>query len=185
MTASRVAARLNVHPTTIPRPQVQYQATGSVCNHPKSGRPRQRQDHPIVLQHRRRTKTQTARETDGRHNHRISDETVRNRLRATGIRCRRLYMQGPNLTQARHQRHLQWPMPTETGLSACGTRFCLPIDESRFRLSSSDDRICVYRRTGERYSDAAVVEHDRWGGPSVMVWTGISFKSRTELVTLD
>ena len=50
-------------------------------------------------------------------------------------------------------------------------------------MSPADGRVRVYRRRGERYSDANIVEQDRWGGgPSVMVWAGIMAHSRTELV---
>ena len=42
-------------------------------------------------------------------------------------------------------------------------------DESRFSLQRSDRRQRVYRRLGERYSDACVREVDRfWGRGSVM-----------------
>jgi transposase len=58
-------------------------------------------------------------------------------------------------------------------------------DESRFCLSNSDGRVRVYRRNGERFTDAAVVQHDRWGGPSVMVWTGITSHYRTELFRIQ
>lgn len=39
----------------------------------------------------------------------------------------------------------------------------------------------MYRRRGERFSDACVQETDRFGGGSVMVWGGISHTERTEL----
>jgi hypothetical protein len=33
-----------------------------------------------------------------------------------------------------------------------------PTDESRFHLDSSDGRSRVYRRVGERYADACVIQ---------------------------
>nr|KAG5693798.1 hypothetical protein BaRGS_029428 [Batillaria attramentaria] len=45
-------------------------------------------------------------------------------------------------------------------------------DESRFSLSHCDGRKRVWRRPGERFIDACVQEHDRYGGVSVMVWAG-------------
>ncbi len=34
---------------------------------------------------------------------------------------------------------------------------------SRFCLSLADERTRAWRRPGERYSDAAVIQRDRWG----------------------
>ena len=47
------------------------------------------------------------RERPGLHQDGISDQTVRNRLRAANLRCRRPY-RGPILTNDRQQRRLQW-----------------------------------------------------------------------------
>ena len=58
-------------------------------------------------------------------------------------------------------------------------------DESRFAMSHADGRARVWRRPGERYTDACVLEHDRWGGPSVMVWGGITATHRTELLFME
>ena len=58
-------------------------------------------------------------------------------------------------------------------------------DESRFSLQRSDRRQRVYRRLGERYSDACVRESNRFGGVgSVMVWGGISHGVKTPLVVI-
>ena len=46
-------------------------------------------------------------------------------------------------------------------------------DECRFHLSNADGRERVYRRRGERFADACVIERDRFGGGSVLVWVGI------------
>ena len=54
-------------------------------------------------------------------------------------------------------------------------------DESRFTLSFHDGRNRDWRRNGERYLDATIQEHDRYGGGSVMVWGGISYHTRTPL----
>ena len=43
----------------------------------------------------------------------------------------------------------------------------------------ADGRVRVWRRKGERYADACVMERDSWGGQSIMVWgaIGISHKA--------
>ena len=46
-------------------------------------------------------------------------------------------------------------------------------DESRFCILMADGRVRVWRRRGERYVDACVMERDSWGGQSIMVWGAI------------
>lgn len=58
-------------------------------------------------------------------------------------------------------------------------------DESRFNLSRSDGRVRVFRRRGERYAQCCIVERDRYGGGSVMVWGGITATHRSQLVVID
>ena len=57
-------------------------------------------------------------------------------------------------------------------------RRVLFTDESRFTLYRAD----VYRRRGERFADAFVVERDRFGGDSVMVWGGIAHGIKSQLI---
>ena len=57
-------------------------------------------------------------------------------------------------------------------------------DESRFTLEKADGRVRVYRRVGERYSDACVTEVDRFRRGSVMVWGGINHQGKTDLVVI-
>ncbi|KAI3356569.1 hypothetical protein L3Q82_017771 [Scortum barcoo] len=47
-------------------------------------------------------------------------------------------------------------------------------DESRFTLSTCDRRDRVWRRRGERSAACNILQHDRFGSGSVMVWGGIS-----------
>ena len=54
--------------------------------------------------------------------------------------------------------------------------------ESRFTLYRADGRCRVYRRHGERFADACVVERDRFGGGSVMVWGGIAHGIKSQLI---
>ena len=57
-------------------------------------------------------------------------------------------------------------------------------DESRFCLSRADGRTRVWHRPGESFSDAAVIQRDRWGGQRVMIWDGISARFRNELIVV-
>ena len=57
-------------------------------------------------------------------------------------------------------------------------------DESRFTLDFHDGRIRVHRMPGERFAPCCVVEHDRYGGGSVMVWAGMWHGGRTAAVVI-
>ncbi|KAI5695774.1 hypothetical protein M8J75_003330 [Diaphorina citri] len=57
-------------------------------------------------------------------------------------------------------------------------------DETRVCLNSPDGRERVWRRRGERFTDACMSEREPYGGGSVMFWAGISSEGRTELVSV-
>ena len=108
LSTRNVANHFNCHHSTIVRLNQRFQATNSVSDRQRPGAPRvttPQEDRFIRLQHLRnrfRTATQTANETPGRNRQRISDQTVRRRLRENGLNARRPY-KGPVLTQ-RHKR---------------------------------------------------------------------------------
>ena len=58
-------------------------------------------------------------------------------------------------------------------------------DESRFNLSHHDGRILVFRRRGERFADNCLIETDRFGGGSIMVWDGIMGRRKTNLIVVQ
>lgn len=112
VTYRAVAATFGVHESTISRLHQRFLQTGSVADRLCPGQPHvttPRQDRLIrltQLSDRFRSATQTARETRGRRRARISSNTVRRRLKAVGIRCRRPYI-GARLTRHRRNR-LNW-----------------------------------------------------------------------------
>ncbi|GFX15617.1 uncharacterized protein TNCV_2131051 [Trichonephila clavipes] len=57
-------------------------------------------------------------------------------------------------------------------------------DESRFSLSSDSHRILIWRERGSR-NHPSIIERDRYGGRSVLVWGGIMLGSRTDLHIFD
>ena len=61
-------------------------------------------------------------------------------------------------------------------------RRVLFTDESRFTLYRADGRRRVYRRHGEHFAGACVVERDRFGGGSAMVWGGIAHGIKSQLI---
>ena len=113
----------------------------------------------------------------------ISTQTVRNRLHDAGFRARRPAVRVPLIGRHRQERllwcqdHVDWT-PADWAL-------VLFTDESRFCMDFHDGRNRVWRRPNERYCDATVAEHDRYGGGSVMVWTGISLSGRTDLYVIE
>ena len=90
-----VANHFGCSKLTITRLMSRLRQTGSTSDRSHSGRPREttlRQDchiRLIHLQDRFGPTTVTARQTQGRHNPRISTQKVRNRLKAAGLRSRR------------------------------------------------------------------------------------------------
>ena len=134
------------------------------------------------LRNRHLTATETALNTVGTHNRQISPKTVGSRLRKIGLRARRPYV-GLLLTQARRLRRLAWWTAHAPRLFPMRQwRRVLFTDESRFTLYRADGRRRVYRRRGERFADACVVERDRFGGGSVMVWGRIAHGIKSQLI---
>ena len=144
-----------------------------------------RRDRTIRLAHLRNrhlTATETALNTVGTHNRQISPTSVGSRLRKIGLRARRPYV-GLPLTQARRLRRMAWLTAHAPRLFPMRQwRRVLFTDESSFTLCHADGRRRVYRRRGERFADACVVERDRFGGGSVMVWGGIAHGIKSQLI---
>ena len=184
-----VAQHFNFTERTIHRLKSRFLQTGSVSDLPRSGRPRKttaREDRYLVTSSRRnrflsRPKLGTRlRQATGT---RISDQTVQNRLRAAGLRGRRPYV-GIPLTLRHRRLRVEWARAHQHWTRQMWNRI-LFTDESRFNVDFADGRIRVWRRKGERLDPENVIQHDRYGGGSVMIWGGISHSGKTELVTID
>ena len=158
-------------------------ATNSVRNRPRSGSPRSttnREDRYITNMALRQRTTTARRLRDNLRTAtgtRVSHQTIRNRLRANNLRCRRQAVRPPLLPRHRTARrhwctlHLRWQR-VQWGR-------VMFTDESRFSIQFNDGRVRVYRRPGERFADVNVRQRHRFGGGSVMVWGGISIHHRT------
>ena len=184
-----IARALRCSKSTILNLKRRFDATGSVADLPRTGRPRvttHRQDRSILLDHLRnrfQPTTKTAAATVGLHGQPISRKTVMRRLQEQGMHCRRPFI-GPTLTILNRANRLQWAR-THIRWTFRQWNRVLFTDESRFCLSVADGRQRIWRRKGERHAAACVLQHNRFGGPSVMVWGGISGQYRTPLVVID
>lgn len=181
-----VSRRLHVSHSTISRLRERFNATGSSQERRHTGRPRAttRQQDRYLMLGALRDRTSTAvilrgqlRATTGAN---ISCSTVRRRLHEAGLRSRRPAVR-PVLSAVNRTRRLAWARRHVTWTRQQWGRV-LFSDESRFTLSFNDGRARVWRRQGERFSDATVREHNRYGGGSVMVWGGMSLGTRTPLL---
>ena len=54
-----------------------------------------------------------------------------------------------------------------------------------FNVSHNNGRIQVFRRRGERFADNCLIERDRFGGGSVMIWSGIMGRTKTNLIVVQ
>ena len=180
----QMAIRLGVHRSTICSFNLRYQATGTVCDRPRPGQRRvttARQDVNIRLLHRInrfRIPIETATTLPGRRNPTINPVTVRRRLNASGLRCRRPY-RGPRLTQRHKDARRRW--------TAAHARWALNrwnhvmfSDKTKLMIDSIDRRQLVYRIVGETFHENCVVEENRLGRASLMVWAGITRHHKTD-----
>ena len=114
---------------------------------------------------------------------RVSVQTVWNRLHSAGLRARRPYV-GVQLSQRHSQARLAWTRQHRQWTSQQWTTV-LFTDESRFLLDMFDRRRRVWRLRSERYANCSIVEHDRYGGGSLVAWDGIPVRSRIELLVFN
>ena len=96
---------------------------------------------------------------------RITAQTVRNTLKACRFKSRRP-PKGVDLTvHHKRQRHAWVNQHMRRN-----RRAVLFSDGSRFTLKFAIDRMCVWRRPGERFAEICFIPVDRFGGGSLIVW---------------
>ena len=138
-------------------------------------------DRYIVLQHLRNWHLTAA--ATGRQ-YGIYPQTFRNRLgqNVQPIRAYRPYV-GQILT--RRHRMARRDLYHQHFQRADWDLILLFSHECRFNLSHAEGRETVYRHRGERFADACVIERDRFGDGSVLVWGGIMGGNKTRLIVIN
>lgn len=178
-----IARQLNIHRNTVSNTVRRFQATGSIQELPRSGRPRvtDAQDDLYIrtshLRNRFRSAAFTARNLPNQR--RISDQTVRNRLKNYGIKPYRPAKR-ITLNNVHKRNRLAW-CNARINWNHNQWRQVLFTDESTFGIQRKRGAMWVYRRPGERYSAFCVDERDRQRGGKLMVWGGISYNGKTAL----
>ena len=184
-----VGLALGVHHTVVTRAWSRYLQYGTPVRRHGGGRARATSaadDRFLLIQARRNrfaTATQLRSELQNASGVRVSTQTIRTRLHENNLRSRRPCIRIP-LTRVHCRRRLAWALD-HVGWRPRRWRPVLFTDESRYCLDYTDRRVRVWRRPGERFHSGNIAEHDRYGGGSIMVWGGISWDGRTELVILD
>ena len=171
MSATVVSRHSGCTRKTIESLRRRFRVTGNLANRPRRGRlhvTTATDDRYIVLQHLRNRRLTAA--ATGRH-YGIHPQAVINPIRqkVPPIHAYRPYF-GQILTRPHRTARRDW-CHRHLHFQRADWDLILFSYECRFNLSHADVR--VYRRRGERFIDACVIERDRFGGGSVFVWGGI------------
>ena len=115
----------------------------------------------------------------------FSVSTFPNCLWSAGLKAHRPYFGVPLTVHHRRRRlnwargHYRWSRPRWNQV--------LLMDESPFNDQFADERLRVWRRTGESMDENNIVERDRYSSGSIMIWGGmlVCHSGKTELVTVN
>ena len=188
LSLSEVARRTQRGKATVHRWWQRYLVSGRCERVKGSGRPRKstaRDDRYLTLLARRErfwTGKRYRQQWFNACNVNCSVRTVYRRLLKSKLRSHKPLVRIPLSPQHRRLRvqwcrdHLGWNNEWQN---------IMFTDESRFVLDFNDGRVRIRRLPTERFLDCCLVEHDRFGGGSLMIWGGISWNSRTDLVRIN
>lgn len=118
-------------------------------------------------------------ELQRQHHRTISCDTVRRRVMKRGLRAYRP-AKFPVLTNAAKVKRLQFGRDHRHWNRNYWSNVVFS-DESRFKVRFCDGRIRVWRFRNTRYDPKNMVQFDRFGGGSVMIWGAISYNHKSAL----
>ena len=181
-----ISRRVGRHYTTISRLVRKHGQHNDVKNLRPSGRPRKttlREDRALIrLVRRNPFASSSTLKREWLAHRQLSHQTVRNRLKATGLRSRRV-IKRPRLTDNHKRLRLAWCRHRE-GWNLRSWRRIHWSDESRFLLHVVDGRVRVWRHPGTAYAPRNIMPTVPYGGGSVMVWGCFSHDCKLDLVTI-
>jgi len=159
--------------------------TNSNVNLPRSGRPpsTSARDDRVMINAVRGERFMPYRVIAANLPFRMSRQTLNRRVVLLGFRSRRPLLRIP-LSPANRAARLLW-CTERRNTDAAYWNTVVFSDESRFNLDFNDGRVRVHRRVSERYMEACIIEHDRYGGGGIMVWGAICANDRSRLVFVD
>lgn len=183
-----IGLRLGYAHTTISYVVRRFRETNDYSIRPRQGRPRVTtaiQDRYIrlrALRERFTTSRSILMQLTAVHDIQPSLDTVRRRLSEGNLHIR-VPARGPALNADHRRNRLQFARD-HVNWNIQDWERVLFTDETRFCLYSSDRRLRVIRRPGERYAQCNTRGTTLFNGGSVMFWGGISITARTDLVSL-
>ncbi|KAL7847059.1 hypothetical protein SRHO_G00220390 [Serrasalmus rhombeus] len=175
-------------PSTISKLKAKFHITGDVRDRLRSGCPKKmkpQEDRFLTLsglRYHRLSSTDLQSSSAGRHDRRLSAQTIRNRLHTANLRSH-LAARRPAMTALHCQARLLW-CQQHVHWNLNMWRNVMFSDEFRFYLQQLDHRVKVWRRRGERYADCCTDRLTSFGRGSVMVWGSISLTGKTRLVII-
>lgn len=182
-----IARRLHIHQSTVSRIVKRYNETGEYKRRPGQGRKRcttPRDDRYLRIQsllNRSLTAPHLQNELLITRQVNVSVKTVIRRLKEVGLNPKRPARVPRLLPRHKIRRfaraHANWNEHQWGKI--------LFTDETRVQLWKPDGRGRVYRRSGEPFAECNLAQNVSFGGGSIMLWGGISWESRTELVEVN
>ena len=161
MRTADVARAINCNVRTVRCLRQRYRQTGRTADHPRSGRPRApAQDRYIRTSHRTGTGWQQKLPKLHRNAQSLHQCSDRDRLREAGLRACRPVVRKV-LTRHHRQQCRLW-VQTHHRWTRQDWQKVLFTDKSWLCLTRGDGRICVFCCRNEHYTEACILERDRF-----------------------
>lgn len=186
--ARRVARQVGRSDFTVRRCWDQWTEETSFTRRPGSGRPRQtsRREDRHIIRHARvePTASLAAIQTQAAPSLRapVSSRTIARRLAEGHLVSRRPLRVLP-MTPTHRRLRLEWCRARQDWTATEWNQVVFS-DESRFNLSSDDNRVRVWRLRGERLNPAFALQRHTAPTAGVMVWGAIAYDTRSPLILI-